>query len=151
MVECRTTTSTQSITCLTGTDGSGTGSGGGGCTPQYRGGCNTSYEYQDDSTQTYCNVEGDTTTCGYSVICCPHPDGTAAASTTSTTNTQPERPVTATNNNNNQGSVTSTTTTTTENTDWWDAQQTVIQGNPTQTIVAKPSSSSQYSPYYQPQ
>ena len=30
MVECRTTTSTQSITCLTGTDGGSGGSSGGG-------------------------------------------------------------------------------------------------------------------------
>eukprot|EP00577_Skeletonema_sp_RCC1716_P018242 CAMPEP_0113409422 /NCGR_PEP_ID=MMETSP0013_2-20120614/21137_1 /TAXON_ID=2843 ORGANISM="Skeletonema costatum, Strain 1716" /NCGR_SAMPLE_ID=MMETSP0013_2 /ASSEMBLY_ACC=CAM_ASM_000158 /LENGTH=252 /DNA_ID=CAMNT_0000295535 /DNA_START=20 /DNA_END=774 /DNA_ORIENTATION=+ /assembly_acc=CAM_ASM_000158 len=55
---CRTTTSTQSITCTQNS-----------CTPLYEGGCNDA-EYQEDSTQTYCNVEGDTTTCGYSVVCC---------------------------------------------------------------------------------
>eukprot|EP00985_Skeletonema_marinoi_P021268 scaffold12957_cov148-Skeletonema_marinoi.AAC.3 len=55
---CRTTTSTQSITCTQNS-----------CTPSYQGGCNDA-EYQEDSTQTYCNVDGDTTTCGYSVVCC---------------------------------------------------------------------------------
>ena len=56
---CRTTTSTQSISCPTPSS----------CTPVYTGGC-TDNEYQQDSTQTFCNSEGKTTTCGYSVICC---------------------------------------------------------------------------------
>ena len=64
---CRTTTSTQSISCPTPSSP---------CTPVYTGGC-TDNEYQEDSTQTFCNSEGTTTTCGYSVICCtPQSDNT---------------------------------------------------------------------------